>query len=427
MKGLLFFLYFLISIPLFAQQKNDIQTVTARANTLYNAKKWSELTKLGSKAIEKGIETGGLYFQVGVAHFNLKEYFSAKKYFETYLKKYDSGNALAHEYLYWCHIYTGNPTEARFGIRKAADFVKKTQSEQRFRPLDFVYLEGGSKQSSRPDSMTALPFYSLCLGQKLGHRVSLVYQIGSVEQRKYLKRDINQTEFVAKINVRTWQGASVWASGHFNNAKVYTKDSVFPTPQYRSIYTVNTSQQSQALLLGLRQSYQRINAQIYVARVTVPTNIFVQGNETFLPTGANGNFTDTTNIKENYWQFGGDIESILPFWQNRIAVNIGGFVQTDTANIARNSLKIGVSAQVLARLNISANYTQQSNLRNFVELDGFLFNNAANSSNGRFGLMATGFLSKKITAYAGWQTEKKAEQYFDFKYNTVFLGLKLRI
>lgn len=427
MKRYFFVLYLLAASPLFGQQKQNIATVTEYANTLYSLEKWAELSKYGAKAIETGIETGNLYFQVGVAHFNLKEYFSAKKYFETYLKKYDSGNALAHEYLYWCHTYTGNPTEARFGIRKAANFVKKTQKEQRYRPLDFVYLEGGSKQSSRSDSMTALPFYSFALGQKLGHRVSIVYQIGSVEQRKYLKRDINQTEFVAKINVRTWRGGSVFSSVHLNNAKVYTKDSIFSTPQYRSIYTVNTSQKSQAFLLGVRQSYQRINAQVYAARVIVPTNIIVQGNETYLPTGANGNFADTTDINEKYWQFGADIDGILPIWQNRIAVNMGGFVQTDTANIARNSLKIGIAAQVLARLNIAAHYTLQDAIRNFVELDGFLFNNAANSSNGRFGLMATGFLSKKITAYAGWQTEKKAEEYFDFKYNTMFLGVKLKL
>jgi hypothetical protein len=186
--GLLFF-----NLAANAQTGIDFQSVDSLTYKYYKSGDWNNLIKLGTVAIDNGIDYKYLWQRMGFAFFSKGDYIQSRKHFEKALT-YDSSDTFTITYLYYSYLYAGQSQYARFFESKMADDLRKSLSVKSFQPVGSIDFEYSFKYAVT-DSRSNPQYYHFGINSLLGPRLEL-YQMYS---------HYNQTIKVQNKNVKDQQ------------------------------------------------------------------------------------------------------------------------------------------------------------------------------------------------------------------------------
>ena len=135
---ILFFLIILFStigLSSFSQNPNEnFRSVDKSTYLQYTQKNWDSLIQIGNHAVKSGIDYFYLRQRLGIAYYNKENYLKAAQQFEKALK-FNSSDATAQEYLYYCYIYSNQKKEARILSSK---FNTSLEDKMNFQKIIFL-------------------------------------------------------------------------------------------------------------------------------------------------------------------------------------------------------------------------------------------------------------------------------------------------
>jgi len=115
MKRILIPIFMLVALigpeVLYSQTKPDFKTVDSLTYRLYLEKKWDSLVIIGKMALRNDFDYYYLRARLGIAYFEKKEYITAISHL-TKARKFNSGDPLLTEYLYYALIYSNRKEDA---------------------------------------------------------------------------------------------------------------------------------------------------------------------------------------------------------------------------------------------------------------------------------------------------------------------------
>jgi len=182
----------LLVTNLFAQ--DSYQEVDNKSYQLYMDKNWQELSRYGQSASEKGYDYYYLNVRTGIAFFELKDFENAKTYFEKALQN-SSASIFVQEYLFWCYYNLQQETEAHQIYKSLPDSVQKRMDYKKSRPVDYIYLEGGTKFSANKEAADNLLYGRVGLNHQFSLRFSIYHQYSYMEQ-KAIWGDMKQSQYL---------------------------------------------------------------------------------------------------------------------------------------------------------------------------------------------------------------------------------------
>jgi len=125
----------MVSAECFAQREMSVEYADSITQLLYDNQQWKELSRVGERAVDAGVESYLVRVRTGVAYYELEEYARAIPHLR---KAVDTGysDGIVKEKLYYSYKLTGRDEDAN------DVFFDMTDSRQRkLRPLlnDFIY------------------------------------------------------------------------------------------------------------------------------------------------------------------------------------------------------------------------------------------------------------------------------------------------
>jgi|WetSurMetagenome_2_1015567.scaffolds.fasta_scaffold00337_12 hypothetical protein len=184
--GLLF-----IDIALTAQIASDYQSVDSLTYRYYNSRDWNNLIKLGSAAIDSGIDYKYLRQRLGFAFFSKGDFIRAGKHFEKALS-FDSFDTFTLIYLYYSYLNAGQPEYARLIAGKMTPDLRKSLSVKLVQPIESVESEFNIKYVATV-WRSSPKYFHIGLNSLLGPRFEL-YQMFSYYNQLITDRNIDKNE-----------------------------------------------------------------------------------------------------------------------------------------------------------------------------------------------------------------------------------------
>lgn len=117
----------LCSLNLSAQQKLSFRTVDTTTYQQYLRSDWKGLIQMGHDALDQGINYYYLQMRIAYSHFMRQEYRTAIKYYNNALEL-SSKDPVAHEYLYYCFLYSGRYNDALLQTKYLTTAQKKAMN-----------------------------------------------------------------------------------------------------------------------------------------------------------------------------------------------------------------------------------------------------------------------------------------------------------
>ncbi|MES2286750.1 MAG: tetratricopeptide repeat protein [Bacteroidota bacterium] len=125
-----------------AQTMANSAIVDQNSTELYFDENWTGLAKYGEKAIANGYDYFYLRNRIGIAYYQQKKYKKAVRHFEKAVK-FNSGDKLALEYLYYSYIFSGRDSEARALTSLFPAKLRSQINPPKNKIIESVYCEGG--------------------------------------------------------------------------------------------------------------------------------------------------------------------------------------------------------------------------------------------------------------------------------------------
>ncbi len=213
-------LFFLISLGSSAQEKISFADLDAKTFQLYEGSEWKELSKLGQKGLDTGIDYYYLRMRLGIAKFNLKRYQSASTHFKKALE-FNESDPLALEYLYYSLLWSGRQQEARLLVMDMPRATRVKIGDPGNSSLTGVFVEGGMVAMSGLDTLISYQPEGPMVDHYLLKNYS--YVAGGLDfnfdERFALKVGINQMKFSAlqEVSLMTQVGMQVFDFEHDNS------------------------------------------------------------------------------------------------------------------------------------------------------------------------------------------------------------------
>lgn len=232
-RGLAIIILILISLPAFAQITNDakgIEKIDVETYELFNKAKWEQLTELGNRALEAGIDFYYLRMRIGIAYYNQRNYMSSISHFKSALEFIPKEPA-ALEYLYWALVFSGLEREARVLASEMPEKLRDGIGAKPDRVIHDFYAEGGLMYNG--DNIAA-PY---------GNRGSdtIIY----AEQ----KPDKNSTYLSVNLNIIPFSRMTIFQG--YNNINISSKKSFASLGNAPENYELNTRQNEYYLNAGV--------------------------------------------------------------------------------------------------------------------------------------------------------------------------------
>jgi tetratricopeptide (TPR) repeat protein len=186
----------LFTFEVSAQTGSDFQSVDSLTYSYYKAKDWNNLIKLGSEAIDSGIDYKYLRQRLGLAFFSKGNYIQAIKHMEKALS-FDSYDSFTLTYLYYSYLNSGQSENAGFISGKMPDDLKKSLSVKSFQPVESIDFEYDIKYSS--SRLRSNPqYYHFGINTTIGSKLEL-YQMFSHYNQTITVQAFGQKEFIKDI------------------------------------------------------------------------------------------------------------------------------------------------------------------------------------------------------------------------------------
>ncbi len=175
MQRLIFFLFFITTCT--QAQEVGYAEIDKLTYNLYEKSDWNQLAQTG----ELYSQSADYYLfnvRVGVAFFNLKDYYKAEKYFAKAINNNSTDFAL--EYLYWTYINLGQINRAKEIHEKLSDEARnKISNENKW--IESAYAEGGVKFSNNT-LKGDLEYGSVTTSHRINNKLTFVHGFGYINQ-----------------------------------------------------------------------------------------------------------------------------------------------------------------------------------------------------------------------------------------------------
>lgn len=401
----------------------SFRSVGKQVDKLYRDHNWQELLVYGDSALANGVDYALLRSSMGIAAVFLNEPFVAIKHLEKALA-FDSGNLVAREYLVYAYRAAEREGDALRLLRgQTRDFCDWVDL-QRTKPIADIYLEGGARWSDKPDSVGTMPFGVIALTHRLIPTMSFTHGF-SYLQLDYRGSHVQQYDYFANMPWSLAKGLTLRPFGHFawvtGDASGRVVDPFF-------VADWRTDFKQTAVYGGLAA---KINKGRFAFKPLLSFGSLKTESTTVSNIGLtfidSSRIDSTTTIGTDYFgQANLDIGYTLPIWGNRLVLGGEGFFQfADT--MPQFGWKARVRVQPLPRLYTSLEYAQLSGMRNFVEADGVVLNNALSDIERRVSLYGYYIFSKKISLMLVGIWDARNDQGFHFNNYTFVTTLKFSL
>jgi tetratricopeptide (TPR) repeat protein len=410
------FLFMICIIKNNAQDTLNSATVEQKSYQLYLDKQWPELITYGNKAVKKGFDYFYIQMRIGIAYYERKNYNQAEGHFKKALK-FNSGDELALEYLYYCYIYNGRYDEARLLSKQFSTALAEKTGTGTQSSIGFVMLEGGSKKTDSATYRSADPkgkpnyfdppvYFQLGLGHYLKNRISLFHAFTYFNQQTFISH-VKQTQYYLKAGIPFHNGLVVSPSVHWVHLKNSTErmtaaatptPGLPPPPRPQLIKTVTTN-----------------NYFVGSLEVRKTLKQFTLGL---------GTTVSNMNNVTQYIHSGSVSYSLLG--NSKLFVGCTGYLHTVNSYKSTN---VSVAPYIYTRpieqasLKLSYLYNAKNNI---IEDNGYLVNNSPDLTNSRYSALLNVTVSKRVVLYGLYQLEFKHEavQDFNYRYNVFVAGIK---
>ncbi|MBP1663087.1 MAG: hypothetical protein H6Q19_227 [Bacteroidetes bacterium] len=352
-----------ISATVYSQQNPDSSRIDSITLDYFKNEKWDELIKTGKTASDHEVDFKYLQQRMGYAYFMKGNYYSAIKHYEKSLK-FDPKDEIAHLYLYFCGLNTGDESYSRYHGGKLTKEMQKELKIQTFRPVDAVDVEY-NKKFNKNELRSNPDYLRLGLNSQIGYRLNLYQTVSLYTQTTDYTTDITQDEYFGVLSWTVLSKTNLSLGYHFVNTKVNTETESFLYPGH--IWIGNISQTIKRLYIGVVGS---VFSNDYVRTTQFGTQIGVS-----LPGKRHPNLKSSIyNINEN--------------GINRIVY----------------SQKAGLF--VFKKLWSEASVTF-GNLNNFVDLNGLYFYNSLDQTTFRTGASLFWYINPHLIGYTNSTYDKK--------------------
>lgn len=387
-----------------AQDDNYRLVVNKQTQQLFEEKKWKSVIILGEDALTKGLDFYELRYRLGVAHYEQKAYWASIPHFEKALT-WAEEDVFTLEYLYYAYSLTGRTDDA---IRLSAEFseqlINKVKKQAK-RPLDWIYLEQGTKRSSLSlDTIGHLNYSTLIFHQQLGYRLDLTHGLSYIKT-DYFNTDIQQYDYFLCANYQLKCGLSLTGNIHYQWIDGKLKDGS-TTGDVQNFF----DERDWIIHLGASKSLDRWKVGLY--EQFIQTKIIDQTLENesnvlrFLQLGVPLSYTP--NILDN---------RLTVFGESALSI------RSDTTNFM---WKIGTTYQATDKFNVQMTF-HRIGTTYYTENDGDYYTNTIGTTDYKWSVLTNYQISPIINWYASYQYEPKREVSFNYYYHTFLTGLKISL
>ncbi len=351
-------------IELVMKTQNDslvynYQSADSLTYNYYLAGKWDQLIATAKAAISQNIDFKKLRQRMGYAYYYKANYFEAQKQFEAALT-FDSSDNEIITYLYYCGLYTGNESYARYQLSKLPKETREALGVHSVKLIDAVDLEYNYKINNS-GTRTNPTYMRLGINTQLGYRLNL-YQAGSTYSQTVNTNVLtSQNEYFALLSWKFIAHGSLDFGYHYVNTKVET-----------SIFN------GHLFLAGLNIDLQKLEL------------------------GISGSLL--SNLMGKYYQTG--IKARYVFQGN------AGLYLKTSAQLLSDSINSGLvfsqsaGVTLFKKLTLEGNITL-GNLKNFVDNNGLYVYNSLDATTFRTGVTVFFPIFTKITSFFNYTYDIK--------------------
>ncbi len=402
------------------QDTLDPALVDAESYQLFIKANWSELIKLGNKAVKQGIDYFYLRMRIGIAYYERKNYSLAEVHFSKALKL-NSGDELALEYLYYCYMFNGRMDEARVLSKKfSKELAEKTKTANKS-PINFVMLEGGTKISDSTtyydkDKKTSSNFFDPAvyfqagLNHYIKNRISFFHALTYFDQKSFTG-DVRQIQYFLKSSIPFKNNWLISPSFHWINLNFSTEIPGQPSPPPRPGQPPPPPPQPIISTTVSNYFVGSFSVQKIFKKFT-----FLQGN-TF------SNIYDKTQLLHN-----GTVAYSV-FGNTKLIGGLAAYLHTsDNYSTINTSFIPFIYVQPINKFSVKLSYLLNKG-NNIIEDNGYIVNNSTDLTKSRVSGIANLYLNKNLTFYTLYQLEFKQEslQLFNYRYNVILAGVKIML
>jgi tetratricopeptide (TPR) repeat protein len=405
---IIIFTFLATGIKLNAQDTLTSSKVEIKTYNLYMSGNWPELISLGNKAIKEEYDYFYLRMRIGIAYYEKKNYRLAENHFKKALE-FNSNDALALEYLYYCYAFTGRTEEARKLSTTFSSELLSKLSIDNVSPIDFLMIEGGSKisdsnQYASSDTSISDYFYDpatyvqIGLKHSLKNKISLFHAFTLYSQKSYAGNS-RQLQYYISGAIQLKNNWLISPSFHIANTN------------FNSTYSYTIGSQEYT-------TESTTNSNTYVSSISIQKSI----NKFDLSIGT----TLLNNSNDNHFNhFGSIIYS--PLGNSKLIIGATGYLHTidsySTVNMALSPF-VYIAPTKLVSVKLAYLYNQGNNI---IENNGYLVNNSSDLTTSRFSIQANFKISKNVSFYTVYQLETKEQstEAFSYNYNVILGGLKI--
>ena len=348
----------------------------------YVVKDWNFLLSLESRIPEKYKNNFNVYHRLGTAYYATNKPFKAVEYFKK-ASTFNSYDEVNNAYLYYALLKTENYAEA--------DYLKPTITQKANKKVvSGIYIDGGFKLTSKPDTSFALYNGSVGLEHRINPYTS-VYHAYSLSQQQQYFGIAQQQQYYIKSSIYLGHGLTFMPSFNFAFINIVGND----------------------------------NSAVYID-ITNPSKYYVYGgnlqwSKSIFKLEAGFHYLNLDN--KPVLQPNASV-SFYPLKNEKLKVTASySLAMQDTVN--RHLLGADVSYKLKHNIKISANYFY-ANGNGFVEKNGLLLNNLTDITVDRIGVKFDFDIKENVGIFALYQYERRIMYYYNVPYftNNLFVGVK---
>ena len=416
----------------FAQDTLNSAFVEQKSFQLYVEKNWKELIEFGNKAIDKGYNYYYLQMRIGIACYEKKNYSSAEGHFKKALE-FNSDDALALEYLYYCFIFNGRNEDARWLSKQFGQELAQKIGTDKQSSIGFITIEGGIKKTDSTSYYNiydkAVPIYynpatylQIGLNHFIKRRISL-FHAATYYGQKSLLGIVSQLQYYLKASIPLNHNFLISPSFHYINSKssyettTSVTDTLWPpgvpphsqpppgAPPFKTNTTTTSSTTNS-------QSHYFVGS--LAIQKTIQKFVFSLGTTV-------SNMYNVTQF--NHFGF----VSYAVFGNSKLVLGCTGYAHTSD-NYFTTSAAIApfIYIQPIKHLSVKLNYFLNNN-KNIIEDNGYMVNNSTDLTKSRWGVIANYAINKHLALYGVYQLENKYQSTyaFNYNYNVIVGGVKI--
>lgn len=302
----LVYLLFFTSLYISAQEMSYVD-IDKRSFDLYQNSDWNNLVLLAEQ-YSKSADYYYFNVRVGVAYYNLKDYYKAEKYFSKAVDNNSTDFALL--YLYWSYLYLGQPDRAEETYTMLSK-EEQTKIHKEKNWIESVYLEGGEKFSNR-SSKGNLGYFSINTFHRLTDKISLYDGISTIDQ-------VNEKGKISQFQLNIFPSFYLNKGFTLNTGLLYAKNKgTTENTVNTTVTTANLNINNFAFYAGISKQYRRFYAELYGYYIT--QNLISSQNQ---------GQTNKTITNSDTKIAGLNLAYVLPLFKNKITIGSMLFSASD--------------------------------------------------------------------------------------------------